>query len=71
MQIYTAGWDSHDYIEAAHSKRMESVDRPIAALIKDLKDRGMLDETLIVWTGEFGRSPRQRCAWGSQVWSRP
>lgn len=57
VQIYTAGWDSHDYIEAAHSKRMESVDRPIAALIKDLKDRGMLDETLIVWTGEFGRSP--------------
>lgn len=57
VQIYTAGWDSHDYIEAAHSKRMESVDQPIAALIKDLKERDMLDETLIVWTGEFGRSP--------------
>ncbi|PHR98097.1 MAG: hypothetical protein COA78_26510 [Blastopirellula sp.] len=57
VQLYTAGWDSHDYIENAHSKRMQAVDQPIAALIKDLKQRGMLDETLIVWTGEFGRSP--------------
>jgi hypothetical protein len=57
VQIYTAGWDSHDYIEHAHSKRMQAVDRPIAALIKDLKARGLLEETLIVWMGEFGRSP--------------
>ena len=40
-----------------HQKRIQSVDKPIAALIKDLKARGMLDETLIVWTGEFGRTP--------------
>ncbi|WP_145373563.1 DUF1501 domain-containing protein [Maioricimonas rarisocia] len=57
VQVYTAGWDSHDYIERAHSQRIRAVDRPIAALIRDLKSRGMLDETLIVWTGEFGRSP--------------
>ena len=57
MQLYAAGWDSHDYIERAHAERMRSVDKPIAGLIKDLKQRGLLDSTLIVWTGEFGRSP--------------
>jgi len=57
VQVYTAGWDSHDYLERAHSQRIRAVDRPIAGLIQDLKSRGMLDETLIVWTGEFGRSP--------------
>ena len=57
VQVYTAGWDSHDYIERAHSQRIRSVDKPMTALIQDLKQRGMLDETLVIWTGEFGRSP--------------
>ena len=57
VQAYTAGWDSHDYINRSHSERIRSVDKPIAALIKDLKERGLLDETLIVWCGEFGRTP--------------
>ncbi len=57
VQIFSGGWDSHDYIERAHGKRINSIDKPIAALIKDLKARDMLDETLIVWTGEFGRTP--------------
>ena len=57
VQVYTAGWDSHDYIARAHAERIRSVDRPIAALIRDLEERGLLDETLIVWTGEFGRTP--------------
>ncbi len=57
VQVYTAGWDSHDYIERAHAQRIRSIDQPVAALIKDLKQRGMLDETLVIWTGEFGRSP--------------
>lgn len=57
VQVYTAGWDSHDYIERAHSQRIRSVDKPMAGLIADLKRRGMLDDTLVVWTGEFGRSP--------------
>ncbi len=57
VQVYTAGWDSHDFIERAHSQRIRSVDKPMTALIQDLKQRGMLDETLVVWTGEFGRSP--------------
>lgn len=57
VQIFSGGWDSHDYLERGHASRIASVDQPIAALIKDLKERGMLDETLVVWTGEFGRTP--------------
>ena len=57
VQVYTAGWDSHDYIKRSHAERIRSVDKPIAALLKDLKERGLLDETLVVWGGEFGRTP--------------
>jgi len=57
VQIYAGGWDSHDYIQRAHTERIRAVDKPMAGLIKDLKRRGMLESTLIVWTGEFGRSP--------------
>jgi hypothetical protein len=57
IQIFSGGWDSHDYLQRSHKARIESIDKPVAALIRDLKNRGMLDETLIIWTGEFGRSP--------------
>ena len=57
VQIFSGGWDSHDFLERGHSARIKSVDQPMAALIKDLKSRGMLDETLVIWTGEFGRTP--------------
>jgi uncharacterized protein (DUF1501 family) len=57
VQVYAGTWDSHDYIHRAHSSLIKAVDRPIAALIQDLKQRGLLDETLVVWCGEFGRSP--------------
>lgn len=57
VQIFSGGWDSHDYLERGHSSRIKSVDKPMAALIKDLKQRGMLDDTLVIWTGEFGRTP--------------
>jgi len=57
VQIYSGGWDSHDFLQRAHGALIQSVDQPIAALIKDLKRRGMLEETLVVWCGEFGRSP--------------
>lgn len=57
VQIFSGGWDSHDYLERGHGSRINSVDQPIAALIKDLKRCGMLDDTLVVWTGEFGRTP--------------
>lgn len=57
VQLYAGTWDSHDYIERAHGNLIRQVDRPIAALLADLKQRGLLDSTLVVWCGEFGRSP--------------
>ncbi len=57
VQVYSVGWDSHDYIERSHRRRIQSIDRPIAGLLRDLKQRGMLEKTLVVWCGEFGRSP--------------
>jgi Protein of unknown function (DUF1501) len=50
-------WDAHNEIRAGHGRACAHVDRPIAALIKDLKQRGLLDETLVVWGTEFGRTP--------------
>jgi uncharacterized protein DUF1501 len=50
-------WDSHDDIRANHGRLARECDQPIAALIKDLKQRGLLDDTLIMWGGEFGRTP--------------
>ena len=57
VQLYAGTWDSHDYIAKAHGQLIAAVDKPIAALIADLQQRGLLDDTLIVWCGEFGRSP--------------
>ena len=57
VQIFSGGWDSHDYLERSHQARIYSIDQPVTALIRDLKQRGLLDETLVVWLGEFGRSP--------------
>ncbi|MEM9161327.1 MAG: DUF1501 domain-containing protein [Verrucomicrobiota bacterium] len=70
VQLYSGGWDSHDFIQKAHGARIQSVDKPITALIKDLKQRGMLDETLIVWCGEFGRSPDNGTRAGSTTYGR-
>jgi len=50
-------WDSHEKIEESHRKLAKEIDRPAAALIQDLKQRGMLDDTLIIFGGEFGRTP--------------
>ena len=52
-----ASWDDHTYLNDKIPKRMDEVDKPTAALIKDLKRLGLLDETLVVWGGEFGRTP--------------
>jgi hypothetical protein len=63
IQVYhgsnggAGGWDSHQGLKNAHSKLSRQVDQPIGALLKDLKQRGMLDETLVVWATEFGRTP--------------
>ncbi len=50
-------WDSHAQIESAHRSLAQQIDQPISALLTDLKQRGMLDDTLVVWGGEFGRTP--------------
>ena len=57
VQLFDQGWDHHGDIRGRLPKKCGQVDRPIAALIKDLKQRGMLDETLVVWSAEFGRTP--------------
>ena len=57
VQLYEKGWDSHGEISTQHPERCRAVDRPIAALIGDLKQRGLLNETLVIWGGEFGRTP--------------
>jgi uncharacterized protein (DUF1501 family) len=50
-------WDNHEKIEEAHRKLSKEIDQPIGALLKDLKQRGMLDDTLVLCGGEFGRTP--------------
>ena len=50
-------WDNHDDIEEGHRNLAKECDQPIAAFLKDLKARGMLDDTLVIWGGEFGRTP--------------
>ncbi len=50
-------WDQHSNLKEGHESNARAVDQPIAGLLKDLRQRGMLDETLVVWAGEFGRTP--------------
>ena len=60
VQLYSGAgskWDAHKGIEVNHGKYCNSVDKPIAGLLSDLKARGLLDETLVIWGGEFGRTP--------------
>jgi hypothetical protein len=70
-----SGWDAHSNIEANHSKWCRVSDRPIAGLLTDLKARGLLEDTLVVWGGEFGRTPfnekgdgRDHNPWGFTIW---
>src|SRR5262249_49494440 len=49
-------WDQHSNLAKGHEDNARAVDRPIAGLLKDLKARGLLDETLVIWAGEFGRT---------------
>ena len=57
VQVTIGGWDHHGDIRDALPKSCLSADQPVAALIMDLKRRGLLDDTLVVWSGEFGRTP--------------
>ena len=68
-------WDAHAGLKDNHSRMTAKVDQPIAALIKDLKRRGLLDETIVVWTSEFGRTPfaqggdgRDHHNYGFSIW---
>ena len=71
IQIYSGGnhndanWDAHGDLEFNHNLHAGETDKPIAGLLKDLKERGMLKDTLIVWGGEFGRQPTAEYAKGS------
>ncbi len=81
VQIYhgsnggAGNWDAHRGLKANHSRNCAQVDQPIGALLKDLKQRGLLDETLVVWASEFGRTPgsqhadgRDHHPYGFSVW---
>ncbi len=57
-------WDAHRDIEENHLRKARETDQPVAALLKDLKQRGLLDSTLVVWGGEFGRSPEAESSLG-------
>ena len=58
IQVSTGNvWDQHGGLHAGHTKNCLAVDQPVSALLADLKQRGMLDDTLVVWGGEFGRTP--------------
>jgi uncharacterized protein (DUF1501 family) len=71
VQLYSGGshtsttWDAHDDIVQNHTLHAGETDKPIAGLLKDLKRRGLLDQTLIVWGGEFGRQPTAEYAKGT------
>jgi hypothetical protein len=57
VMLMHASWDHHSNLESGLRKMTAATDRPVAALVNDLKQRGLLDETLVVWGGEFGRTP--------------
>ncbi len=64
VQLFHRGWDSHgsnefESLDGGFLRRCQEVDQPMTALVKDLKQRGLLEDTLVVWGGEFGRTPMQ------------
>jgi uncharacterized protein (DUF1501 family) len=71
VQVYSGGnhndanWDAHGDLKFNHEKHAGNTDKPIAGLLQDLDRRGLLDETLVVWTGEFGRQPTAEYAQGT------
>ena len=79
VQLYNAvdklGWDAHDNNTDYHNRNAAQTDQPIAALLSDLKQRGLLDTTLVIWAGEFGRTPmmqgnngRNHNPYGFTIW---
>ena len=78
VEVYSgsgSAWDAHTDLEGNHSKMCLSSDKPVAGLLADLKARGLLDDVLVVWGGEFGRTPfneqgkgRDHNPWGFTMW---
>jgi len=78
VQLYsgnTVGWDAHRNVAQNHGSYCRRTDQPVAGLLKDLRRRGLLDDTLVIWGGEFGRMPmsekgtgRDHNPWGYTVW---
>ncbi len=78
VQVYsgdTNGWDAHSDVLTNHTQHCRATDKPVAGLLRDLKRRGLWDETLVIWGGEFGRMPmseqgkgRDHNPWGYTVW---
>jgi uncharacterized protein (DUF1501 family) len=78
IQLYSGAgskWDAHSKMEENHGGLCRATDKPIAGLLRDLKSRGLLDSTLVVWGGEFGRTPqsekgdgRDHNPWGFTMW---
>jgi uncharacterized protein (DUF1501 family) len=60
VQIYHGSWDAHQGLKNNHASNCAGCDQPIAGLLTDLKRRGLLDSTLVVWTSEFGRTPHSQ-----------
>lgn len=72
IQLFDGGWDSHgasgsEALNSGFKKKCETVDRPMYALLTDLKQRGLLDDTLVVWGGEFGRTPMRENRGGGEM----
>jgi len=74
VEVYGGSWDAHADIESNHGKWCRFTDKPIAGLLADLESRGLLEETLVVWGGEFGRTPfnekgdgRDHNPWGFSI----
>lgn len=78
VQLYsgdTGGWDAHSNVDSNHSDYCRRTDKPISGLLRDLKQRGLLEDTLVIWCGEFGRMPmseqgtgRDHNPWGFCAW---
>jgi hypothetical protein len=78
VQLYsgdTNGWDAHEDVNKNHTQMCLRTDRPVAGLLRDLRQRGLLEDTLVIWGGEFGRMPmsekgvgRDHNPWGYTVW---
>ena len=78
VQLYagdTNGWDAHNDVDKNHGQMCRRTDKPIAGLLRDLKRRGLWNDTLVIWGGEFGRMPmsesgtgRDHNPWGYSMW---